>query len=200
MAPTEEFGQRRLGVVDPMPWRYEVMRPLVLFGERTATQRAHDTQTPPATVRTLTRRFRQQGRGGLLPSGHRQGSQRRAPRRRAAVRQEVDRLQALSPGFPYRALARLLSYKCETPSKEKTATRLWMRSAVAPHGPLPRGPYPTPPERTHARWPVMALAAPGWDKRSLSRFWPVSRPTRDAWIARWETAHAARLPPAKAPS
>src|SRR5215831_956637 len=39
----------------------------------------------------------------------------------------------------------------------------------------------------------MALAAPGWDKRSLSRFWPVSRPTRDAWIARWETAHVAGL-------
>ena len=132
MEPTEEFGQLRLGFVDPMQWRYEVIRPLVLFGDRTATQRAHETQTHPDTVRTLTRRFRQQGMGGLLPSGHRQGPQRRAPRIREAVRQEVDRLKALYPGFHYRELARILSYKFETPINDKTAQRLWMRSEVAP--------------------------------------------------------------------
>jgi hypothetical protein len=43
--PAEEFGQLRLGFVDPIQWRYEVIRPLVLFGNRTAMQRAHETQT-----------------------------------------------------------------------------------------------------------------------------------------------------------
>jgi len=36
-------------------WRYEVMRPLVLFGDRTATQRARETHTHPDTVRALRR-------------------------------------------------------------------------------------------------------------------------------------------------
>jgi len=193
MEPTEEFGQLRLGFVDPMQWRYEVIRPLVLFGDRTATQRAHETQTHPDTVRTLTRRFRQQGMGGLLPSGHRQGPQRRAPRSREAVRQEVDRLKALYPGFHYRELARILSYKFETPINDKTAKRLWMRSEVAPQGQLPLGPYHTQPDRTQARLQVIALYAQGWEKRSISRFLQVSRPTIDTWIARWETDHVAGL-------
>ena len=44
-----------------------MIRPLVLFADRTATQRARETATHPDTVRTLHRRFRQQGMLGLLP-------------------------------------------------------------------------------------------------------------------------------------
>jgi hypothetical protein len=131
--------------------------------------------------------------GGLLPSGHRQGAQRRAPRIREAVRQEVDRLKALYPGFHYRELARILSYKFETPINDKTAKRLWMRSEVAPQGQLSLGHYHTQPDRTQARLQVIALYAQGWEKRSISRFLQVSRPTIDTWIARWETDHVAGL-------
>ena len=92
MEPAEEFGQLRLGFVDSMQWRYEVIRPLVLFGDRTATQRAYETQTHPDTVRALTRRFRQQGMPGILPLGGSTGRQQRAPLISEAVRQEVDRL------------------------------------------------------------------------------------------------------------
>jgi hypothetical protein len=49
------------------PWRYEVIRPLVLFADRTAQQRAQETHTYPDTVRTLQRRFRQQGMRGTPP-------------------------------------------------------------------------------------------------------------------------------------
>jgi hypothetical protein len=34
--PTAEFAQLRLGFVDQTQWRYEVIRPLVLFADRTA--------------------------------------------------------------------------------------------------------------------------------------------------------------------
>jgi hypothetical protein len=63
-----EFAQLQLGFVDRTQWRYEVIRPLVLFADRTATQRAQETETHPDTVRTLRRRFRQQGMLGLLPA------------------------------------------------------------------------------------------------------------------------------------
>lgn len=193
MEPTEEFGQLRLGFVDPMQWRYEVIRPLVLFGDRTATQRAQETQTHPDTVRALRRRFRQQGMPGLLPLGGSPGRQQRAPRISEAVRQEVDRLKALYAGFHYRELARILSYKFETPINDKTAKHLWARSEVSPQGQLPLWPYHTQPERTQARLQVITLYAQGWEKRSISRFLQVSRPTIDAWIKRWETEHLAGL-------
>jgi hypothetical protein len=191
--PTEEFGQLRLGFVDPVQWRYEVIRPLVLFGDRTAMQRAHETQTHPDTVRALTRRFRQQGMSGLLPLGGSTGRQQRAPRISEAMRQEVDRLKALYAGFHYRELARILSYKFETHINDKTAKHLWARSEVSPQGQLPLWTYHTQPERAQARLQVITLYAQGWEKRSISRFLQVSRPTIDAWIKRWETEHMAGL-------
>lgn len=193
MEPAEEFGQLRLGFVDSMQWRYEVIRPLVLFGDRTATQRAYETQTHPDTVRALTRRFRQQGLPGLLPRGGSPGRQQRAPRIPEAVRQEVDRLKALYPGFHDRELARILSYKFETRINDKTAKHLWARSAVALQGQLPLWTYHTQPDRTQARLQVITLYAQGWEKRSISRFLQVSRPTIDAWITRWEAEHLAGL-------
>jgi hypothetical protein len=66
--PTAEFAQLQLSFVDQTQWRYEVIRPLVLFADRTASQRAQETETHPDTVRTLQRRFRQQGMPGLLPA------------------------------------------------------------------------------------------------------------------------------------
>jgi len=51
--------------VDPIQWRYELIRPLGLLGEGTATPRAQDTHTHPETVGTLKRRFEQQGMLGL---------------------------------------------------------------------------------------------------------------------------------------
>ena len=66
--PTEDFAQLQLQFVDQTQWRYEVIRPLVLFADRTPQQRAQETDTHPDTVRTLPRRFRQQGMLGLLPA------------------------------------------------------------------------------------------------------------------------------------
>ena len=58
----QEFAQLQLRFVDQLQQRYEVIRPLILFEDRTATQRAQETQRHPETVRAMARRFRQQSR------------------------------------------------------------------------------------------------------------------------------------------
>jgi len=63
----DAFAQLHRQFVDRTQWRYEVIRPVVLLADRTPQQRARETQTHSATVRKLTRRFRQQGMLGLLP-------------------------------------------------------------------------------------------------------------------------------------
>ena len=68
MEPARDFAQLQLQFVDQIQWRYELIRPLVLFAEGTPTQRAEDTHTHPDTVRTFLRRFRQEGMLGLLPT------------------------------------------------------------------------------------------------------------------------------------
>jgi hypothetical protein len=93
--PAAAFAQLPLGFTDPTQRRYELIRPRLLFEDCTATQRARETDTHPDTVRTLHRRFRQQGMLGLLP-GHVEVVVRgRTTRIPDAVRQELDRLNAL---------------------------------------------------------------------------------------------------------
>src|SRR5919206_3223471 len=109
--PTAAFAQLQLGFVDQIQWRYEIIRPLVLFADRTAPQRAQETRTHPETVRQLGRRFRQQGMLGLLPADVEVVPRGRASPIPAAVQQEVDRLKALYPDFHYRELARIVFCK-----------------------------------------------------------------------------------------
>ena len=62
-----DFDQLQDLFRDPIQRRYEIIRPLILFHDRTAIQRAKETHTHPETVGTLKRRFEQQGMLGLFP-------------------------------------------------------------------------------------------------------------------------------------
>jgi transposase InsO family protein len=191
--PTAEFAQLQLGFVDPIQWRYEVIRPLVLFADRTAQQRAWETDTHPDTVRTLQRRFHQQGMLGLLPGSLEVTPRGRTKRVPDAVRQEVDRLKALYPGFHYRELARILFFTLGYPIHHNTVKRLWHQGPMTAPQPPAQGDYHAQPDRAHARLQIVQLYYQGWDKVSLSRFFRISRPTVDRWIARFEAEHFAGL-------
>src|SRR5262249_43149865 len=187
------FAQLQLRLVDQTQWRYEVIRPLVLFADRTAAQRAQETATYPETVRTLHRRFRQQGMVGLLPSDVEVRRRGRAGTVPDDVRQELDRLKALYSGLHYRELARIIFCKCAYPLDDKTAKLLWQPSPVPTQQQLELWTYHTQPDRYQTRLQVIKLYYQGWDKLSISRLLQVSRPTVDTWIARFEAEHFAGL-------
>jgi transposase InsO family protein len=191
--PTAEFAQLQRHLVDDTQWRYEVIRPLVLFADRTATQRAQETHTHPDTVRALARRFRQQGMVGLLPAHVEIIPRGRARRVPAAVRQELHRLKALYAGLHHRELARILFCTCGYRIDHKTVKRLWHESPVLTPRQLELWDYHTHPDRYQARLQVIQLYYRGWDKISIHRFLKVSRATIDAWIARFEAEHFAGL-------
>ena len=84
MQPELDFDRLERHFRDPIQRRYEIIRPLVLFQDRTAIQRAQETQTHPETVGALKRRFEQQGILGLFPDSVEMvtaGRQRRVPKR-----------------------------------------------------------------------------------------------------------------------
>jgi transposase InsO family protein len=191
--PTAEFAQLQLGFVDQTQWRYEVIRPLVLFADRTAQQRAQETDTHPDTVRTLRRRFRQQGMLGLLPADAEVVPRRRASPVPETVRQEIDRLKALYDGFHYRELARIVFIKFGQAIDHKTVKAIWQASAVSTQGQLGLTDYHAQPDRYHARLQVIRLYYQGWAKVSIMRVLQVSRPTVNAWIRRFEAEHFAGL-------
>jgi Winged helix-turn helix len=191
--PTDDFAQLQLQFVDQTPWRYEVIRPLVLFADRTPRQRAYETATHPATVRALTRRFQRQGMLGLLPEGVEVSVRARAPRVPEAVREELDRLKALSDGFRYRELARILFITCGVSIDPKTVKALWQASVVSCQGHLGLWDYHARPDRYQARLQVITLYYQGWERISIHRFLRVSRLTINAWIQRFEAEHFAGL-------
>ena len=176
-----------------MQWRYELIRPLVLFADRTAQQRAQETDTHPDTVRTLQRRFHPQGMLGLVPANLKVTPRGRAMRVPDAVRQEIDRLKALYAGFHYRELARILFFTFGYPIHHNTVKRLWHQSPMTAPQPPARGAYHAQTDPADARLQMVRLYYQGWDKVSLSRFFRTSRPTVDRWIARFETEHFAGL-------
>jgi hypothetical protein len=154
---TAAFAQLQRGLVDQTPWRYEVIRPLVLFADRTAQQRAQETHTHPDTVCTLRRRFRQQGMLGLLPADVEVGHRKRTSPIPEAVRQEIDRLKTLYDGFPSRELAWILSCTFGTPFDDRMVKKRWQQSAASCQEHLGLWDYHTHPDRYQARLKVIKL-------------------------------------------
>ena len=190
MEPTTAFVQLQLGFVDQTQWRYEPIRPLVLFADRTAQQRAQETQTHPDTVRKLQRRFRQQGMLGLLPNNVEVVIRGRTHRVPDAVRQEVDRLKALYDGFHYRELARILFVKVGYALDDKTVKKLWQQSPASCQRDLGLWDYHAQPDRYQARLQVIKLYYQGWDRSAsvASCTCPAPRSTPGSSVSRWNTS------------
>jgi len=176
----------QLSFTDPTQYRYELIRPLVLFQDRTATQRAQETGTHPDTVGTLKRRFDAQGMLGLVPETLEvvpAGRRRRVP---TEVVHELQRLKGLYEGFGSRELARIIFHTLAHRIHHHTVQQLWQELPPAAPQQLPLLDYHSYAERSQARMEVIALYAQGWRKRSISQFLQVSRPTINTWIARFE--------------
>ena len=193
MLPHPDPDDPQLPCIDPTHYRYELIRPLLLFPDRPATQRAQETGTHPETVGRLTRRFEQQGMLGLVPDTldvHPAHRQLRVP---DTVVHELQRLKGLYEGFGFRELARIIFHTTMYRLTGQTAQRLWERLPPAAPPSRPLLDYHSHPERAHARLEVITLSAQGWSKRSISQFLQVSRPTITTWIARFERDNGASL-------
>jgi transposase InsO family protein/transposase len=193
VAEANDFAQLQLRFVDPVQWRYEVIRPLVILQDRTATQRAEETQTHPQTVRKFKRRFEQQGMLGLFADPLTIISPGRTRRVPDAVVEEIARLKALYAGLHYREVARIVFYKVGYRVDDKTVKTLWQQSPPVAQGELALGDSHSYADPYHARVEVIKFYYQGWNKLSISRFLHISRSTVYAWIRRFEAEHFAGL-------
>jgi hypothetical protein len=137
--------------------RYELIRPLVLLQERTARQRAQETDTHPETVSALKRRFEAQGLLGLLPETLQVlpvGRRRRVPDEGVEA---LQRLKGLYDGFGYRELARLLFHTGARRVRHHSLKKLWHALPPAAPRQLPLVDYHTYPTRAEARREVLTL-------------------------------------------
>jgi transposase InsO family protein len=193
MPPCPDAEDPQLPFNDPIQHRYEIIRPIVVFGDRTAIQRAQETATHPETVGHLKRRFEQQGMLGLLPNTVEVIPTRQRRRVPDTVVQELQRLKGLYEGFGYRELARIVFHRVEYRIDSKTVKQLWEELSPASPRQLPLLDYHSYAEPSQARLAVIELYFEGWRKRSISEFLHVSRPTINAWIDRFEADNLSSL-------
>lgn len=193
MLPFSDAEDPQLPFDDPTQHRDEIIRPVVVIGNRTATERAKETGTHPETVGALKRRFEKQGMRGLFPDSIEVIPARRRRRVPDDVVQELQRLKGLYDGFQYRELARIIWYQLNKRISHHTIKRLWDQLRVSAPEQLPLLDYHSYPEPSQAREQVIGLYFQGWNKLSISRFLRVSRPTINEWISRFERDHLASL-------
>jgi transposase InsO family protein len=191
--PLSDSDDPRLPFDDPTQQRYELIRPVVVIGNQSATERARETGMHPETLGDLKRRFEQQGMLGLVPGTVEVVPARRRRRISDEVVEELRYLKGLYDGFQYRELARIVFYKFNYRMSHSTIKDIWHQLRVhAPHQ-LPLLDYHSYPERAEARKQVIELYFQGWNKLSISRFLRVSRPTINEWISRFEADELASL-------
>jgi transposase InsO family protein/transposase len=191
--PFSDSDEPRLPFDDLTQQRYEVIRPVAVIGNQSATERAREIGMHPETVGRLKRRFEQQGMLGLIPDRVEVIPARRRRRVPDEVVEELRRLKGLYDGFGYRELARIILYKFTYRISHATVQRLWPDLSPPPPQQLPLLDYHSYPERAQARLEVIQLFFQGWRKTSISRFLQVSRPTINEWISRFEAEDLASL-------
>ena len=125
MLPFSDSDDPQLPFDDPTQQRYELIRPVVVIGNRTATERAQETGMHPETVGRLKRRFEQQGMLGLIPGTVEVIPARRRRRVPDEVVEELHRLKSLYDGFQYRELARIILYKFNYRMSHSTIQSIW---------------------------------------------------------------------------
>ena len=185
---TEEWQQLELLVETPGQRSYEVIRPVVLFGEP-VPERATTTQTPARTIYRSVARFESHGLGGLEPPPRLERHQRLP----AELRQAIIDLRREHPPLHLREIS-TICWACfgQRPSP------MTVRRILPEHPPPPRTsrrfpPYHAIPDPFTRRRAVLQLHMEGWNKASIAAYLEVSRHTVDDVLRRWVAEQFAGL-------
>jgi putative transposase len=169
----EEFARIREQFVDPLQHDYEVIRPIVLFGE-TAAERSRQTGLERTTVGDKARRFVLDGMDGLRD--------RRTEARGAqesgypeAIAGYILYLKQLYPPIHLREIERILLRKFGYKTNHHTLTRFLASYAIPHQLELALPIFATFADAYHARWTVVRMAAEGWNKKSIADCLKLSR-------------------------
>jgi transposase InsO family protein len=195
--PTHDWQQLRPLLKDPAQFHYEVIRPVVLFGQ-TPKERAAETGVPRSTIYYRANLFDQAGMASLFPaappppvSKQNQRDQRMLP---PNVRQAMVDVHAEYPALSLREMASI----CYARFNHRPSPRTIKMVLAA--GPKPQvtarryPPYAEIPDPVQRRKAILKLHFEGWNKKSIAGYLQVSRPTVHAVLKRFAEEHFAGLP------
>ncbi len=191
--PSHDWQQTRPLLKDPTQIHYEIIRPVVLWGQ-TPKERGAETGVSPRTIYYRANLFDQAGMASLLPAApppevHRQEKRSLPP----DIRQEIVDLYAQYPAFRPHELATICFVKFNRKPAPATIKLI-----------LASGPKPSTMERRYPRYTeiedgaerrrtVIRLHTNGWNAKSIAGYLDVSRQTVHTTLKLWAEEQFAGL-------
>jgi transposase len=180
--PTDDWNELRLLVGSSEQETYELLRPIVLFGQPIPT-RARETGVPERTLRRRVARFEVLGMRSLF--GELAGSPLDRRRLPAEIRRAIVALKAEYPPFGLREIATICQERFDRPVSHHTVKQ------VLTSEPLPRRPprhfarYAEITDPVARRRAAVTLYLDGWSVKAIAGYLEVSRATVYQVLRRW---------------
>ncbi len=196
VALTDDWHQLRLYVGFPEQETYELLRPIVLFGQ-TAAERAEITGVSDRTLDRKADRFDAEGMRSLFPTTERvPDDQRRLP---ADIRHRILALKADYPAFRPHEIAEICRRRDDCRVSHKTVQRLLAEEQPLP---LPQRRYPpyahaarrAPADPRQRRLAIVHLYFDGWNIKSIAAYLETTRPRVYETLHRFFTEGFAGMP------
>jgi len=170
---TDDWGQLRLRVGFPEQERYELLRPIVLFGQ-TSAARARATGVSERTLDRKADRFDAEGMASLFPTTARADDDRR--RVPADLRHRILALKAEYPPFRPHEIAAICRRRDDCRVGHKTVARILTEGPLPPLPGRRYPPYAQIPDGAQRRLAVVHLYFEGWNVASIADYLETTRP------------------------
>jgi len=186
--PTDDWQQRELLVHSPGQRTYELIRPVVLFGQPPA-ERAAATGTAARTVYRHVARFAEHGLAGLEPPPR----IARHHRLSAELRQAIIDLKREHPPLNTHEITTICWARFGQRPSSPTVKRILAEQPPPPRTTRRFSPYQQITDPAERRLAIIRLHSEGWNKQSIAAYLETSRVTVHETLKRWVAEGVAGL-------
>lgn len=172
-SPEQPFEQLKLKFVDYIQHDYELIRPIVLFAERTA-ERSRQTGVERTVVGEKARRFAEDGMLGLVDQ-RTQKSGRKGHEYPEPIAAHILYLKQIYPPIHYREIVRILERKFGYTTNHHTVKSFLDRHPIPVQLEMDFTEFHDFEDAYQARWTVVRMYFEGWNKRSIAGCLRLSR-------------------------
>jgi hypothetical protein len=182
--PIDDWQQLRLLVTSPEQATYELLRPLVLFGQPVRA-RARETGVPERTLRRKVTRFAAHGMRSLFEADGPPASDRRTLP--LGIRKAIVELKAEYPPLSLRQIAAICRERFDRSVSHHTVKQVLATEPLPLHPPrrLPR--YRDIPDPVARRKAIVDLYTEGWRPTAIAGYLETTRTRVYETLARWGT-------------
>ena len=178
--PTDDWEQLELLCAWPEQARYELIRPMALFGVSAAERSRHTGAASERTLYRRTERFDAEGMESLFSSD--------AAKRRVLprwVRRMVVELKGEHPALNPNEISNIIYVRTGRRPDRKTVKKVLSEEPIPLRMVRRFGPYHEIPQPKERRRAVVALHAEGWAVKAIAGYLKVNRDTVYQTLKRW---------------